>query len=26
VIVHKGNAGIYKRDGKGTYYKGDAAT
>jgi hypothetical protein len=25
VIVHKGNAGIYRRDGKGTYYKGDAA-
>lgn len=25
VIVHKGKAGIVKRDGKGTYYKGDAA-
>ena len=25
VIVHKGKAGIEKRDGKGTYYKGDAA-
>jgi hypothetical protein len=25
VIVHKGTAGIVKRDGKGTYYKGDAA-
>lgn len=25
VIVHKGKAGIEKQDGKGTYYKGDAA-